>query len=64
MKIFLYGEGYGANFKLMMMYTKMCFISSAETSILLQIYDELKSTEPETAGVLEYLMSKSGIIYK
>lgn len=47
-----------------MLYTKMCFISPAETAILLQIYDELKSTEPETAEVLEYLMDKSCIVYK
>lgn len=43
------------------MFAKMCFIRPSEKAILLQILSALKSTDTETARVVEYLMQRAGI---
>lgn len=43
------------------LFAKMCFITPNETTILLNIYNQLKETDIETANALEYLMKKANI---
>ena len=46
------------------LYNKLCLISPIETSIFIQIYNEVKETDPETSQVLELLMQKAKFKYQ
>lgn len=44
-----------------MLFAKMCFITPMETSILLNLWSTLKTSDPQTADAIEFLMCKAGI---
>ena len=54
----------GGQLKVKVLFNKMCFLDQDETEILLQVYNEVKTTDSETAYILEFLMNKVGIDYK
>lgn len=44
------------------LFAKLCYIKPSEISILQEIVSELKKTDSETAGVIEYLMKRARTI--
>ena len=44
------------------LFAKLCYIKPSEISILQEIVSELKNTDSETAGVIEYLMKRARTI--
>ena len=44
-----------------MLFAKMCFITPMEISILLNLWSTLKTSDPQTADAIEFLMCKAGI---
>lgn len=44
------------------LFTKMCYISSEEKEILLEIYNELKESHSDIVDDIEYLMKNAGIV--